>query len=786
MDLTAVNSNPVAAGAVYAAPVPVNGAAAYPARPGDPSTASPFEQQMQDALGRSSIGSGATGAKTSSGANDVDAGANNPQQTADSAEPAEPATQSSNSSAALPSGKGGAGVISNRAGLSSKNESASGQPVNTVFGGAVGALSNPSIALAVPAFPISQTFAAVPLEPQAVVSSTIGTDGALGSAGENAPSSVPNDFVSEAVDSNAVPVNPAASPGDRAAFNANALPQVAAVPLVLPTVSTGIENQNAKTNESMQPGTLALSATGTTPVKSKVADAVGVSSMSGTSNAAPTTGASVGPLLTEPDNADSHSAIETGSAQVIADRTNIEDSLGNKASALVESGSPQNEPIAVPMTNSIDTSQAKTVGVPLAVGLPPVLANGAAPNPQTLVAISTAGPIASPPIHPRAVNATTQDAQPDPAASSSPTADVAAAQLVAGSSPMNLPIPSTTGPSLPATQIPSEQSDEIAAIARGATLQPNTSSTPAKRASSPTIVTATKQDPASRSAAPAFVLPQAEQTQHEKELVPKAAPISADPKQITPPDPKAAPRVGASDSPKTPSDTENTNSVQTIPTDTLFARTLTQLTPAAVVHQDAVVEAATAQAQTLSVPVTAPHANATSSTSPAAPPSSPNDSASTSAPLPDPDGTQMHFVGNAKLVQTASHSEMRIAMDSDKFGPVELRARIVGDEIGAAITVEKRDAHAALAVELPALQQALSEKQFRVDQVTLVHGSLHSTSGDAGTAAREQQEQRQAPGGSAIPWSATTLGSHSASHGFFYGSETAAIFDSQGRLSVHA
>jgi flagellar hook-length control protein FliK len=128
---------------------------------------------------------------------------------------------------------------------------------------------------------------------------------------------------------------------------------------------------------------------------------------------------------------------------------------------------------------------------------------------------------------------------------------------------------------------------------------------------------------------------------------------------------------------------------------------------------------------------------------------------------------------------------MRIAMDSDKLGPLELRARVVGDEVGAAITVEKRDAHAALAIELPALQQALSEKQLRVDQVTLLHGSLHSTSGDAGAASR-QQDQRQTPSGSATPWLPSAPAPLSSGYGISFGSESSAIFDSQGRLSVHA
>jgi len=161
----------------------------------------------------------------------------------------------------------------------------------------------------------------------------------------------------------------------------------------------------------------------------------------------------------------------------------------------------------------------------------------------------------------------------------------------------------------------------------------------------------------------------------------------------------------------------------------------------------------------------------------------------TPAPLPQPalhaaDDTGTRIVNDAQLVQNATHSEMRIAMQTDNLGAVELRAHVAGDQVGAAILVEKRDAHAALAVELPALQQALSEKQLRVDQIALMHGSLHSTSGDAGAQSQAQQGDR---GGQRFnnPQSFPgTGGSVLASTQFV--AETKEIFDSQGRLSVRA
>jgi len=165
--------------------------------------------------------------------------------------------------------------------------------------------------------------------------------------------------------------------------------------------------------------------------------------------------------------------------------------------------------------------------------------------------------------------------------------------------------------------------------------------------------------------------------------------------------------------------------------------------------------------------------------------STPESAATNPTPsLPAPEAAANRFVSSAQISQASDHSEMRIAVQTDKLGAVELRARVAGDEVGAAITVEKRDAHAALAVELPALQQALSEKQLRVEQLSLLQGAPHSTAGNAGSQSQAQQGHRSPQRSQ----SASSLQRLESSAAFVPAGvlEAGGIFDSQGRLSVRA
>jgi hypothetical protein len=144
-----------------------------------------------------------------------------------------------------------------------------------------------------------------------------------------------------------------------------------------------------------------------------------------------------------------------------------------------------------------------------------------------------------------------------------------------------------------------------------------------------------------------------------------------------------------------------------------------------------------------------------------------------------------HNVSDAQLTTAAGQSEMRIAMQTENLGAIELHARITGDQVGAAIIVEKHDAHAALAVELPALQQALSDKQLRVDQVALTQGSLSSTAGDTG--ANTQHNQRGTPQPLQTPQSNSFWNeSRAITTATWFVPEQTGIFTAQGRLSVQA
>jgi len=60
--------------------------------------------------------------------------------------------------------------------------------------------------------------------------------------------------------------------------------------------------------------------------------------------------------------------------------------------------------------------------------------------------------------------------------------------------------------------------------------------------------------------------------------------------------------------------------------------------------------------------------------------------------LPD-DGTTKRREHSANWPMQRRTPRCRIAMQTDKLGNIELRAHLTGETVGAAITVEKRDAH---------------------------------------------------------------------------------------------
>jgi flagellar hook-length control protein FliK len=89
-------------------------------------------------------------------------------------------------------------------------------------------------------------------------------------------------------------------------------------------------------------------------------------------------------------------------------------------------------------------------------------------------------------------------------------------------------------------------------------------------------------------------------------------------------------------------------------------------------------------------------------------------------------------VNSAHILAQPGQTEIRIEMQAESLGSVELRAHIAGDQIGASISVEHHDAQVALTTDLPALHIALAEKNLRLETLTVSQGSFSSLSGGLG------------------------------------------------------
>jgi flagellar hook-length control protein FliK len=118
------------------------------------------------------------------------------------------------------------------------------------------------------------------------------------------------------------------------------------------------------------------------------------------------------------------------------------------------------------------------------------------------------------------------------------------------------------------------------------------------------------------------------------------------------------------------------------------------------------------------------------------------------------------------MLQQPGQTEIRIEMQADSLGGVELRAHIAGDQIGASIAVEHHDAQLALTSDLASLHSALAEKNLRLETFTVSQGTFSSLGGGAGQDAGqrgfpqnpakfaylEQPDEPQSPAESPAEW----------------------------------
>lgn len=87
-------------------------------------------------------------------------------------------------------------------------------------------------------------------------------------------------------------------------------------------------------------------------------------------------------------------------------------------------------------------------------------------------------------------------------------------------------------------------------------------------------------------------------------------------------------------------------------------------------------------------------------------------------------------VSAASLFENQGKTEMRVALQSDTMGALQLHAVLDNGRVGASISVVNHEAHTLLTNELPSLQQALADQNVRLDHLTVINTPM--TSGGMG------------------------------------------------------
>ena len=209
--------------------------------------------------------------------------------------------------------------------------------------------------------------------------------------------------------------------------------------------------------------------------------------------------------------------------------------------------------------------------------------------------------------------------------------------------------------------------------------------------------------------------------------------------------------------------------------------------PAVRVLPDASQQAATAA----TAPTASQAVSTTSASANAARPEPPPPS-----PLPQSLPQSLNDVAKAsELYQRVGGSEMHIAMETDLLGSVDLRATMHQSALTATIGVTRADVQALLANELPALQHALADKNFHVEQISVLNNSVGGRAGSGGEQQAPAQNQHPFAPRGGFPASATgaeaaAAASHAEDMRAIAGASTMstaarAWSDDGGRISVH-
>ncbi|MDE3181398.1 MAG: flagellar hook-length control protein FliK [Acidobacteriota bacterium] len=114
-------------------------------------------------------------------------------------------------------------------------------------------------------------------------------------------------------------------------------------------------------------------------------------------------------------------------------------------------------------------------------------------------------------------------------------------------------------------------------------------------------------------------------------------------------------------------------------------------------------------------------------------------------------GAPKPLVNAASLLQAQGRSEMRVAVQTEGLGAMQLHAVLEGGRLGASIAVVSHEAHTLLNNELPALQQVLTDQNLRIDHLKVISSPMSSGSG-SGDGGRFQSGNFGHPQGRDTRW----------------------------------
>lgn len=114
-------------------------------------------------------------------------------------------------------------------------------------------------------------------------------------------------------------------------------------------------------------------------------------------------------------------------------------------------------------------------------------------------------------------------------------------------------------------------------------------------------------------------------------------------------------------------------------------------------------------------------------------------SAAHDLPAAMPDPAVPVQVSAARIVQTGDRAGMRLDMQTQAFGGVEVHTSVAGKDVQLSVSAEHGDLHSFLAPEVPVLQSQLQQHDLRLQQVRTVlnYGTQQEFSSGSG-----RQEQR--------------------------------------------